>query len=205
MQKDPPIVPSPFCLEKLALRSSDPHPRRHWQSPCTDCLAQHRPHVATTPHRLKTEVANNRHTVCRRRFAVLVARARGDRPAHARGGVCCSCCWGFPSRMGFVRPVCAVCSGWSSVGWLSVFGCRLWNATLRFTRYYLPFAESLGPSLGSIALSDVMLPPHRVISVAGVARPFDLADVDRQEEYVGRHEKTKAIVKLQKRGLGAPS
>jgi hypothetical protein len=25
---------------------------------------------------------------------------------------------------------------------------------------YLPFAESLGPSLGSIALSDVMLPPH---------------------------------------------
>jgi hypothetical protein len=65
--------------------------------------------------------------------------------------------------LGFVGFCCppgaSACAGWSSVGWLSVVGCRLWNA-LRFTRYYLPFAESLGPSLGSIALSDVMLPPH---------------------------------------------
>jgi hypothetical protein len=50
----------------------------------------------------------------------------------------------------------ALAASWVSVAWRTFTGCGL-------SFYSLPFAESLGPSLGTIALSDVMLPSHSLV------------------------------------------
>jgi hypothetical protein len=69
-------------------------------------------------------------------------------------------CQFLPSspRRHVASPEGALAASWVSVAWRTITGCGF-----RFTRYYLPF-ESLRPSLGTIALSDVMLPPQLTVT-----------------------------------------